>query len=156
MEERSTFLPVYVLFLTYKVTTGKPSVSNNSSNQFTKPAQVSPPLPPVIEKPSIPPPVTAPAPEPTPASATTPSPAQTKPKTGRQLRAEKNRKGKNKASASVTKEEVVGEQEEVPMPPPQELQPGVSLKTGLDAAIANMVNTGNFQSALEQFNLGWG
>lgn len=133
---------------------GKQSVSNNSSNQATKPAQPSPPLPPVIENPPISPLVTVPTPEPTPASATETSPAQTKPKTAKQLRAEKNRKGKNKAAASVVKEEV-GEQEEVPMPPPQEFQPEVSLKTGLDAAIANMVNTGNFQSTLEQFNLGW-
>jgi hypothetical protein len=47
---------------------------------------------------------------------------------------------------------VVEEQEEVSTPPPQQTQPSASRKTGIDAAIDNMVNTGNFQSALEQIN----
>ena len=64
----------------------------------------------------------------------------------------KNRKGKNKGTATVTKE-AVEDQEDVP--PPQQPQPQVSLKSGLDAAIDNMVSTGNFQSALEQINWAW-
>lgn len=40
------------------------------------------------------------------------------------------------------------EEEEVSGPPPQ---PPVSEEAGLDAAIVNMVNTGNFQSTLDQF-----
>jgi hypothetical protein len=135
------------------VATGKPPVSNNLSNQATKLAQVSPPLPPVVEKPPTPPPVIAPSPEIVPVPAPTPSPAQTRSKIAKQTRAEKNRKGKNKAATMVAKEDVVEEQEEVPPPQPQEPQPSVSRKIELDAAIENMVNTGNFQSALEQLNL---
>jgi len=135
---------------------GKPSGSNNLSNQATKPVQVSPPLPPVFEKPPTPPPVATPAPEPAPIPAPTP-PAQNKPKTAKQLRTEKSRKGKNKAAATVTvtREDTVEEQEEVPVLPPQQPQAPVPQKAGLDAAIDNMVNTGNFQSALEQINWAW-
>ncbi|KAF9787840.1 hypothetical protein BJ322DRAFT_584113 [Thelephora terrestris] len=138
--------------LTHEVATGKQSVSNNSSNQAIKPTQASPPLPPVIEKPSVSPPVTAPPLGPAPVSASTPSEAQTKPKTPKQLRAERNRKGKNRAT---TKEDVVEEWEEVPTPPPQGPQPAVSRNFGIDAVIDNMVNTGNVQSALEQISRGW-
>jgi hypothetical protein len=77
---------------------------------------------------------------------------QTKPKTAKQLRAEKSRKGKNKAAATVTTEDLVEEQEEAPTSPPQQPQPPAPQKPGIDAAIDNMVNTGNFQSALEQIN----
>jgi len=136
------------------VAAGKPPVSN-TPNQTTKLAQVSPPLPPVIEKPPTPPPVTAPAPESAPAPSPTLSSDQNKPKTAKQLRAERNRKGKNKAAATVTKEEVVEEQEEVSTPPPQQTQPSAFRKTGIDAAIDNMVYTGNFQSAIEQINRAW-
>ena len=144
-----------LLFFTHEVAAGKPSVSNNLSNQATKLAQVSPPLPPVVERPPTPPPVIAPSPETAPVPAPAPSPVQTKFKTAKQARAEKNRKGKNKAATTVTKEDVVEEQEEISPPQPQESQPSVSRKIGLDAAIDNMVNTGNFQSALEQINLAW-
>ena len=56
---------------------------------------------------------------------------------------------------TVTKEDVVEEQEEVPIPLPQQTQPSAPRKVGIDAAIDNMVNTGNFQSALEHINWGW-
>lgn len=128
---------------------GKPSVSNNMSHQGTKLAQVSPPLPPVIERPHSPPPVITPSPETALAPAPTPSPAQTRSKTAKQARAEKNRKGKNKATTTAAKEDVAEEQEEVSTPQPQEPQPSASRKIGLDAAIDNMVITGNFQSALD-------
>jgi hypothetical protein len=137
---------------THNATTGKSPVSNISSNQSAKPVQASPPPPPVVEKSPTPPPVAAPTPEPTPAPAPTPSPAQTKAKTAKQLRAEKNRKGKNKAAV---KEDIVEEQEEVSTPPPQQTQPPAAQKIGIDAAIDSMVNTGNFQSALEQINWAW-
>lgn len=131
---------------------GKPPVSNSSSNQATKPVQASPSLPPVVERLPTPPPVTVPIPEPAPVSAPALSPVQPKPKTAKQLRAERNRKGKTKAAATVTTDEVVEEQEEVSVPPPQQSQLPASQKTGIDAAIDNMVNTGNFQSALDQIN----
>lgn len=142
MEERSISSLFHWLLSTHYLVTGKPSISNNSSNQATKSAQVTPPLLPVVEKLPTPPPFTAPVPEPAPAAAPIPSPAPTKPKTAKQ---QKNRKGKNKA-ATVAKEEP--EEEEVSRPPPQ---PPVSEEAGLDAAIVNMVNTGNFQSTLDQF-----
>ena len=141
--------------MTYNVATGKPPISNTLSNQAPKPAHVSPSLPPVIEKTPTPPPLTAPAPDPSPVPTPAPLPTETKPKTAKQLRSERNRKGKNKASATVTKEDVVEEREEVPAPAPQQFQPPAPLKAGLDAAIDNMVNTGNFQSALEQINWAW-
>lgn len=150
MEEGLAIFPTICYFITHEATTGKPLVSNNSSNQATKLAHVSPPLLPVVEKPPSPPPLAAPVQETAPASASTPSPVQTKFKTAKQLRSEKNRKGKNKAAATVTKEDVVEEQEEVSVP-----QPPAPRKTGIDAAIDNMVTTGNFQSALEQINFGW-
>lgn len=135
--------------------TGKSPVSNTLSNQATKPVQASSSLPPVVEKPPTPPPVTVPALELAPAPASIPSPVQTKPKTAKQLRAERNRKGKTKAAATATKEDVVEDQEEVSTSAPQQSQPPTSQKVGLDAAIDNMVNTGNFQSAIEQFNWTW-
>lgn len=141
--------------LTHDVATGKPTVSNTSSNQATKPVHVSPPLPPVVEKTPTPPLVTVPAPDLAPVPSPTPSPTQTKPKSAKQLRAERARKGKNKAAATVTKEDAVEEQEEVSTPPSQQPQPPAPRKTGIDAAIDNMVNTGNFQSALEQINWAW-
>ena len=137
-------LPHACYLFTHEVTTGKPSVSDNSSNQATKPAQVSLPLYPVVERPPTPPPVTYPTPETASESAPTPSRVQTRVKTAKQSRAEKSRKGKNKAATAVTKEEVE-EKEEVPT-----LQPPVSRKIGIDVAIDDMVHTGNFQSALEQ------
>lgn len=139
--------PPVIFLLT--VAAGKSSVSNNLSTQATQLGHVSPPLP-LVERPPTPPPVAAPATEIAPVPAPTPSPAQTRSKATKQLRAEKNRKGKHKAAATVTKDETVVEQEEVPIP-----QPPVSQKTGLDAAIDNMVNTGNFQSTLEQMNFSW-
>ena len=156
MEERSVFFFFLSMIPTHNTMTGKSPVSNTSPNQTTKPVQASPPPPPpVVEKPPTPPPVIAPAQEPAPAPALTPSPAQTKPKTAKQLRAEKNRKGKNKAAATVAKEDIVEEQEELSTPPPQQTRPPAPQKTGIDAAIDNMVNTGNFQTALEQINWGW-
>ena len=148
-----SFSPLAHCLFTHDVPTGKSSVSNNSSNQATKPTQVSPPLPPVIEKP-LNPPVAAPLPGPAPASPPAPL-TQNKPKAAKQSRAEKNRKGKNKAAASAMKEDVVEELEEVPTPSSQEPQPPVSRNPGLDAVIDNMVNTGNVQSALEQINWAW-
>ena len=56
---------------------------------------------------------------------------------------------------TATKEDVVEEQEEVSTPPPQQPQPPAPRKVGIDAAIDNMVNTGNFQTALEQINWAW-
>lgn len=113
-------------------------------------AQVSPPLLPIVENTSTPPPVVAPSPETEPGPAPIPSLAQTKSKTAKQLRGEKNRKGKNKAAAAVTKEDILEEQEEVSIPRPPD-----SRKAELDAAIDSMVHTGNIQSALEQFNMTW-
>lgn len=133
---------------------GKLPVSNTLSNQAIKSVHASPPSPPVMEKLPTPPLVTAPATEPVVVSTPTPLP-QTKPKTAKQQRAERNRKGKNKATATMAKEDTVEYQEEVPVLPPQESQPSVPRKAGLDAAIDNMVNTGNFQSALEQINWAW-
>ena len=56
--------------------------------------------------------------------------------------------------ATVTKEDVK-EREEVSAPAPQKFRPPAPSKVELDAAIDNMVKTGDFQSSLEQINWAW-